>query len=1458
MAEPNHEDVVYSALTSQKLFEGCDPDLLKRLAAQAFSWTPGRGHEIPMRDEMPLMIVVSGELYVCIGGGPAATASTGFMIGFVGMLRLHETAQKKTRSPGKLGTLVVDVADLIAQREEREDLEDEEDDFPRETYDFELPDESEYTLHVVKDCIQNLCPHTIGISKVQWSEKSTVPLRMEMVDALTNQRNILQTEDTQSGFCKLACISLERIYDLFAMTPSLDIFESHQLAVTKIFDSLLHLAAFPNVPLEVVWMLASVSEIQKFARGEVIVKEGDSAPQELLLILASGSADVKKILFDSSVLEAQNFKLARLHPGTIIGDICFMESWVARPATVIAREDVEMICIPSRKLLDVLAAYPGMASIWVSRSRETSLIMQKSLARPADVLAGMKLFHGLNPTFIRSLANITERKMNFLGDVLKEEASTDRTLRLLEFGKIRVEKQHEGCVGLSGAGTLLGEHMFLGLRRVSQATFRVATPLVVMLWVPHHAFENILADGYPSEAAYFRSLEETDNGVENMAHFAGDLKLFLGCGRRFIQTISEGIYRRSYKPGQTIVIQKAIDSGSLFLLTTGKASAVINGKVTEELLPGGVFGELTLLGLVLLRAATVEATTYCSCLEMPRQAFLEALDKHPEETDHFEKLTRLHSMQVATEQGTWPFMTKASERLLYYMNLHSTRESTRPGEWASRAGVELSTTDMAYLLVSGEVYVIEENGHRTLMPEGSCFGEHILIGLAPGIASVEPKTACEVQMVNRHVFEKVMAECPEERETTIQGILDEMAIKAEQKLGIQRGLPDLLRCSALFRAANPDFMKLMRPRMYAMLFKAGDFITRERDYANHMFVVVRGSAAVRCEDDVVLRFRAGTAISEASLLGACTFHPYMVKSENLCLILTLSRDDFVEVLQDFPAEQELFQRLDPNAEDILRRLPRVLKIQHPLFNASSIDFLKAACEFADEVYYAPGECIIEYGESCSLGKTVMYLLVAGNASVILAHGDEVAQIKSGALVGEGGALGIANKRSTQISAWKAGMVRLIRLQGLSIGKAVQKCPDDCKALEQQFAQRSQKNAEAEAIRKEWIGKSVIPLLKQCQILNGFSMKLVSKIAGPLLKTTFSAGQDMFVAGDAADSMIVIVDGEAEAKCKNGKVVARLTTGAVTGELAVLGLLSFRTATFTASRKSDAVVITAQSLQSVLQSSEAASKHLDKLAEERRMQIERGYPILAMPLGASNDVCCRTISLHATRYILAPGETWKIPANAPASGAHHWVFARGRGVILAGPSDHPMNPIQTVGAGATCLVSESLCLQYGARVVALTPVEAFRISCMDIQLATISVRNLPNWFPRFRALEREACKHLKDKLFRAKSVIDMAKPQKAQILKPLPVKHRSCTRLHTPGPLNLPDQDLQNQELEKPSFLTTPRNPFGRSENPLGPKRPASQSALLDSYPSHGGKVDQRHGSVRLRPLSATRPKTSQQ
>lgn len=39
-----------------------------------------------------------------------------------------------------------------------------------------------------------------------------------------------------------------------------------------------------------------------------------------------------------------------------------------------------------------------------------------------------------------------------------------------------------------------------------------------------------------------------------------------------------------------------------------------------------------------------------------------------------------------------------------------------------------------------------------------------------------------------------------------------------------------------------------------------------------------------------------------------------------------------------------------------------------------------------------------------------------------------------------------------------------------------------------------------------------------------------------------------------------------------------------------------------------------------------------------------------------------------------------------------IFARGRAVVLVGPADHPMNPIQTVGTGAMAILPEWLCMQ----------------------------------------------------------------------------------------------------------------------------------------------------------------------
>ena len=164
----------------------------------------------------------------------------------------------------------------------------------------------------------------------------------------------------------------------------------------------------------------------------------------------------------------------------------------------------------------------------------------------------------------------------------------------------------------------------------------------------------------------------------------------------------------------------------------------------------------------------------------------------------------------------------------------------------------------------------------------------------------------------------------------------------------------------------------------------------------------------------------------------------------------------------------------------------------------------------------------------------------------------------------------------------------------------------------------------------------------------------------------------------------------------------LLASKVTGELAILGLLSFRTATLTARRQTDTVpwslpgakpwhesilydlmylmlvvqkpcltlsckselgsevIVTASGLRNILKPSEAASKHLQKLTQEKLSQIDRGtwlssfsssscslhvittallllrflrsfaqgFPLLSLPIGASHDAIVRTIALHS--------------------------------------------------------------------------------------------------------------------------------------------------------------------------------------------------------------------------------------
>lgn len=69
---------------------------------------------------------------------------------------------------------------------------------------------------------------------------------------------------------------------------------------------------------------------------------------------------------------------------------------------------------------------------------------------------------------------------------------------------------------------------------------------------------------------------------------------------------------------------------------------------------------------------------------------------------------------------------------------------------------------------------------------------------------------------------------------------------------------------------------------------------------------------------------------------------------------------------------------------------------------------------------------------------------------------------------------------------------------------------------------------------------------------------------------------------------------------------------------------------------------------------------------------------------------------ARKHVLKLDRTLRKHPGEPKAGARlaraPEIFARGRAGVMVGPSEHPMNPIQSVGTGGMAILPEWLCMQ----------------------------------------------------------------------------------------------------------------------------------------------------------------------
>jgi len=196
------------------------------------------------------------------------------------------------------------------------------------------------------------------------------------------------------------------------------------------------------------------------------------------------------------------------------------------------------------------------------------------------------------------------------GEIIFRQGTEGDRFYVVEQGiaEVQVDEERTPRRHLTG-GDYFGEIALLD--RVGRtATVRAGSPLTV-LWLGRGDFDRLLADHItpPPEVA------ERINTIEALRHFT----IFAQLSSRELDTLASRLIRERFPTG-AVVIKEGDPGDAFYLIDSGQAEVIAEGRRIEILTPGTYFGEIALL-LNTPRTATVRALTPLEVLKFRRPDF---------------------------------------------------------------------------------------------------------------------------------------------------------------------------------------------------------------------------------------------------------------------------------------------------------------------------------------------------------------------------------------------------------------------------------------------------------------------------------------------------------------------------------------------------------------------------------------------------------------------------------------------------------------------------------------------------------------------------------------------------------------------------------------------------------------------------------------------------------------------
>jgi len=415
----------------------------------------------------------------------------------------------------------------------------------------------------------------------------------------------------------------------------------------------------------------------------------------------------------------------------------------------------------------------------------------------------------------------------------------------------------------------------------------------------------------------------------------------------------------------------------------------------------------------------------------------------------------------------------------------------------------------------------------------------------------------------------------------------------------------------------------------------------------------------------------------------------------------------------------------------------------------------------------------------------------------------------------------------------------IKFQGPAIARAVKEHPQFMPAFTESCQAQLEWNVQVVSERKRWVEDVAVPALEKTPLFVGCSREFVHAVAVTTREYECSAGELLAVAGETTNYMMVVLSGAAELEAgpkttKSG----RLGKGAVFGEITALGLFHSWMSSLRAITHCTILKVTDAALKEAASrpGSEDIRDGLQRLVARRRMQVNKGLPLSALPyIGVeATDPCVRAVALMSECVRLQEGELWAPIRDDDPCGPYFTVILRGR-VTVEVSMDHHAVMVLTPGS----LLPEGLVAEYGAHLRADTACEAYRIRQTDFNVAIHSNASTERWIWRYRLQEKGVYDHLRARLesvhglvksimphSRDEEIADFTIRQRQKSSRALSIRtERAGSKQNLPGLHDMP-----------PESMTIPHALASKNSGTLGRSRAGTPSKL---------KQDEKTGNALL-------------